>query len=227
MKMRSWTKVLGLIAVGGLALWTLGATSNPTSSNANAEGYSFTNVEVVEQDGHTATIEYDYSWSGPGFPGWRKCQWLVYSSTGEALGSKDVEVVGLASEYSEKRHQVEIAGGPAHHAEIACQPGRLDAPQGHYSISNITVERNPAFDGDLRSLLVTFDEHWVGAGIPGPQACTTRIFARSGRPLVEWESNFVDTSGGREGAEMHIIAPGEVIEAPDHATIRCQAITGP
>lgn len=136
-----------VIALTFTAIVVAGLRASPAESETG--GYQFSNVQVVGQDSSHVTVEYDYSWAGIDFPGWRSCVWTVSASDGTLVAQKNVDLMGLQPSYGGKLIDIPVVAGAdgssPSTAEVTCNPLRLDQGDGRYEISDVQVRASSDF----------------------------------------------------------------------------------
>lgn len=243
--LRRRRKVMAASVAGmvGVAVWALAAqlpaervagnrtdpvapglgSGEPASSARN--GYSFSSVDVGE--GSTkgkAKITFSVAWLTEEFPGFRRCTFTAFDSSGHIVGQDASKLASTNPEAGAVRREIAVDAAPAS-ADIECG-ARLDDPDGSYEISNVRVEE-PEVDG-YRELLVYFDARWTGAGeVHGVSECSFIVYDGAGEMLLEEIGSFSTEHDLARDIPYPLAVPPDFGERnPTSASVECRPFTG-
>lgn len=201
-------------------LWT-GLTM--TSARGGAGEYVFSNITVSSaEDLSHARITYDYGWATAEFPGWQTCTWNVFDASDAVIGESTVDMIGLASSYTDRTKEISVTGIPAS-ADVSCVASNSDE-LGDYQISDVRVAKRGM--GDPREFVLSFDATWDAGGLPSAANCTVVVHDRSGSVL--FTEDFSLTTGGSTVNDLttRVFSPRDIAGPPGAASLSCQPFTG-
>lgn len=204
-------------------------------AQSGPDGYRFSNksaryVERVADDRIERYVDVRFAteWIGPTFPGWRECRFTVKSDDGSVIASNHLRLFaperGITSDQTLMPvSTAESSSRQPDRVEVECDPDRLDNPDGHYAISNVTISPEEAgrTEGPYR---VYWDTEWTAAGVPGVHECEVEAFSASGRRLFQQTFNFTNGNRLSRGTSFLVYPRTPPKEVATRAEVACKPL---
>jgi hypothetical protein len=145
------------------------------------------------------------------------------------VGEKTVDLFDITPGESTQSTEVHLLSElrTATDVKMFCLPERLDDPSGHYEFSDVKVSRGPDYVGKGGSFDLSFDDRWLGVGVPGVRACEAVLLNSAGSAVLTHEFNFTDGKGASDDLRILLPVNSEISAVPESASISCQPTPKP